>query len=229
MSDRLFRDASERHKVADDRQREEELLHCVDAVTGQVLYQPLVARRSTGVNAVATQQQRDEALSHGTVRDYAVNTSREKTPFVGEYSRVLADLRHARDGGGDTVFARLSHEQPRREPLVQASSFTPRINETSRAMDHHGGVDRVAVLLEQHAQYAAHRDWMAQDKAQHELDECTWQPRLSRGGGAVVAQGSFLDRQANWDAKRGAKLNGQRQQLADHELAGCTFTPVTAV
>jgi hypothetical protein len=252
---RLFSDAEERRRAAEERARQEELMGLIDK-NGHLLYQP----RITPLAAVASAARGDvDVFTHlaqsreprGAKKDHSQGENdKENTgrPLLGAYSVLLANLTRPQDV--DT-FERLSksktvpdesHTRSRSDADAR-NCFKPTVDSHSNRIDkeRRGDVsDRIQLLYQRQAAYDAHRRRQQQEKEATEAMEAEALDRLrssrhhirvggtstpKRGDLRCVTPDAAYARMKAWSDRSHNKLNALRAEAKEGEIAECTFTP----
>lgn len=201
-ADRLFGDAEERRRIAEERARQDEILGMIDQ-NGNLLYRPKLSAGSVKSPA-ATQRRRGM-----DVFTYLANQSRHESsemmqmqreeteqeqntgrPHIGAYSVLLANL--TRPQGVDT-FERLATTPRTGTTMVEekkANAFQPEVDKRSDQIDRERrgeGADRIQLLYQRQAGYDAHRRRLQQEKEISEAQEAENLRKLRATRHGVVA------------------------------------------
>lgn len=166
-------------------------------------------------------QEREAAIRHHMERE-----NERHTPAINPVS--------------DAIAARLQQTPKERllEPraiYVDTSaqpSFAPQLSSRARSTSRSSSTtsfhEREAHRLETLEKAAQRRQeklmQLKQEKAQRELEECTFQPE-THSWMATDPQGDLYDRTSQWQRRREKKLEEQRSSRHETDLNGCTFHP----
>lgn len=250
---RLFSDAEERRRQAEERARQEEILGMVGP-SGDVLYRPKLSMGSARSPAVAHRKGDLDVFSYlATQPSRYDNSAAEDTeadphstgrPHIGAYSVLLANL--SRPHNVDT-FERLATTPLRsRTSDTQGSTrFKPAVDKKSSQIDRErrgDTVDRVQLLYQRQAGYDAHRRRMQQEKELSDAQEveslrklrATKHNTVKVSGDAshaadraarCVTPDAAYQRMKAWSERNENKLLALRTAAQQEEVASCTFEP----
>lgn len=229
---RLFDEAEERRRQADEMKRQQEILSCIDD-KGTVLFRPAIStkaavlRREDRINGVDVFSQ----LATPKPKRSDDDQRPAATPRIGAYSTLLANLNRTEE----STFDRLA--TPRRAPGPPAGpttrAFSPTINKHSAEIDsmRHGNANRIEMLMQKKTLYEAHRERLQREKENVQEEEVTrlMEMRNAKANSSRAQTPDATYKRMNaWANRTESRLRAQREQKELLELEGCTFKPKIA-
>lgn len=111
-------------------------------------------------------------------------------------------------------------------PSVSRGSNISRSSSVSSALSS-TVVDRLEAMATYEERREEHIQRLKQEKAEREMEECTFAPNTNRNSTAKtsVSQQSVIERNSQWNQKRQMKIEEQRRLNSEQELGKCTFAP----
>ena len=123
------------------------------------------------------------------------------------------------------------------DEMKKQNSFQPKINKKSKAIDQNRtknmkfkrhdllfGLNTVLKQREEHLKEVIEAERFMK-YAQDELNECTFHPRINRGGPVTMSEGTIADRSRAFMEKKRRKQMEHDRVREMNEVKDCTFTP----
>lgn len=123
------------------------------------------------------------------------------------------------------------------DEMKKKNSFKPKINKKSKAIDQNRtknmkfkrhdllfGLNTVLKQREEQLKEVIETERFLK-YAQEELNECTFHPRINRGGNNTVNEGSIAERTRAFMEKKKMRQEDYNRQKKINEVRNCTFTP----
>ena len=226
-ADRLYSDAQERLRLAEEAARVQDLLRVVDT-SGQILFRPSINKSSSSGHSGRSEDLFTHLSKPSRTAVERPPAAESHRPAIGTYSALLAKL-HNMDSS-ETVVERLAKPKPIPEPSAPSpsSSFRPSINKRSEHLDAQSSAlisgecnTRADLLLRRQRLYDAHRERLLREKENSELAQVKTTPRRTK------TPTRFFERSQAWSKRNEARLAAQREAMKDVDLEGCTFKPQT--